>query len=115
MEIESRDLVHGQIVWGCAYDEDNNYDYSHLKQLPVKGIVYDKYKAGYNKPKYSYHIFVPLNKKGEPIQSKAVDINARHYANTYEESVNVYNGLVQARINYLNNVIEECETHKISI
>lgn len=115
MEINRNNLGHKNVVWACAYDEDNNYDYSHLKQLPIQGMILDKHKVGMTKPKYSSWIFVPLNKNGEPIKSKVVDIYSRHYANTYEECVEVYNGLVQARIDRLNEIINECETHKITI
>ena len=113
MEIDRKTLGHESIVWACAYDEDNNYDYSHLKQLPIRGMILDKRQAGMNKPVYSSWVFAPLNKNGEPIKSRVVDIYSRHYANTYEECVEVYNGLVQARIDRLNEIIAECETHKI--
>jgi len=113
MEIDRINLEHESVVWACAYDEDNNYDYSHLKQLPIRGIILNKHKAGMTKPKYSSWVFAPINKNGEPIKSKVVDIYSRHYANTYEECIEVYNGLVQARINRLSEIIKECETHKI--
>ena len=114
MDIDIKTLKHKTIVWGCAYNEDNNYDYSHLKQLPIRGIILDKYKAEIDKPKYSSWVFAPLNKKGEMIKSKVVDVYSRHYANTYEECVEVYNGLVQMRIDRLNDIINECKKHKIS-
>ena len=113
MELDIKTLKHKTIVWGCAYNEDNNYDYSHLKQLPIQGMVLDKYKAGIDKPKYSSWVFAPINKKCEMIKSKVVDVYSRHYANTYEECVEVYNGLIQMRIDRLNEIIKECETHKI--
>ena len=113
MEIKQNSLNHEDIVWACAYNEDNNYEYSHLKQLPIQGMILDKYKVGMEKPKYSSWVFAPLNKKDEIIKSKVVDVYSRHYANTYEECVEVYNGLVQARIDKLNEIINECETHKI--
>jgi len=114
MEINIKTLGHKSIAWACAYSEDNNYDYSHLKQLPIRGMILDKHKAGMSKPKYSNQVFVPLNKNDELIKSKAVDIYSRHYANTYEECVEVYNELVQERIDRLNEIIKECETHKIN-
>ena len=113
MEIKQNSLNHEDIVWACAYTEDNNYDYSHLKQLPIQGMVLDKYKAGMTKPKYSSWVFAPINKNGEPIKSKVVDVYSRHYANTYEECVEVYNELVQMRIDRLNKIFKECEEHKI--
>ena len=114
MGLDGKSLEHESIVWACAYDEDNNYDYSHLKQLPIRGMILDKHKAGMNKPVYSSWVFAPVNKNGEPIKSKVVDIYSRHYANTYEECIEVYNGLVQARIDRLSEIIKECGTHKIT-
>jgi len=113
MEIKQNSLNHETIVWGCAYNEDNNYDHSHLKQLPIRGMILDKYKAGIDKPKYSSWVFAPLNKKGEIIKSKVVDVYSRHYANTYKECVEIYNGLVQMRIDRLDKIVKECEEHKI--
>lgn len=113
MSIDNSNLKHEQIVWACAYNEDNNYDYSHLKQLPIRGMILDKYKAGIDKPKYSSWVFVPLNKDGKIVKSKVVDVYSRSYANTYEECIDLYNGLVQERIDRLNEIIKECETHKI--
>ena len=53
LEINIKTLGHESIVWACAYNEDNNYDYSHLKQLPIQGMILDKYKTKIDKPKYS--------------------------------------------------------------
>jgi len=113
MELDRKSLKHEDIVWACAYNENNNYDYSHLKQLPIRGMILDKYKAEFDKPKYSSWIFVPLNRNDGLIKSKVVDLYSRHYANTYEECIEVYNGLVQERIDRLNEIIGECEKHKI--
>ena len=40
MELNIKTLTHESIVWACAYSEDNNHDYSHLKQLPIRGMIF---------------------------------------------------------------------------
>ena len=57
--------------------------------------------------------FVPLNKKGIPISSKAVHIYNRHYTNTETESKNLYNYYVDLQIDFLNNSLSKTKADKI--
>lgn len=100
------------VLYACAYDEDNNYEYTHLGQKPVKGIVV-KNEGKYQCKLWSHKIFLKLGKNGEPLKSGAVSLRARKYATTYEECVEIYNSLVDERINKLKQFIDIAESDKI--
>lgn len=106
MIYKREDLRDGQKVWGCAYSTNNTEKSMALKKKPVFGIV--KTTAPYKEEG-----FYELNKQGEPIKSSKVSLYARKYADTYEESVIMYNVSVQKQIDFLNGLIEDCESDKI--
>lgn len=100
------------ILWACAYDKDNNCEYSHLNQKPVKGIIIRN--EGDNSVKlWAHKVFMKLGKNGNPVKSSAVSLSARKYADTYEECVEIYNSLVDDRINHLKELIKDSENDKI--
>lgn len=105
MEIQKEFLKRNDVVYGCAYDIDNNHEYHRLKCAPVKGIVLDPREFGLTRPRYSGLVFCKLNKENEPIKSSAVLLYARKYSNTYEGCVEIYNNLITERVNYLKEVI----------
>lgn len=103
---EIRNAPVNKEIWACAYDEDNNYDYSHLRQEPVKGMIV--YNSGENKVRlYSDKIFMKIGRGGKLVKSSSISLLSRKYADTYEECVEVYNSLINERIEYLKSVIEE--------
>ena len=105
---EIRNIKPGSILWACAYDEDNNYEYTHLGQKPVKGIVLSN-EGEYKCKRWTDKLFFRLNKEGKPIKSSVVSLSARKYADTYEECVEIYNSLVNRRIEYLKSIIKRAE------
>ena len=60
-------------------------------------------------------VFFPYKKNGEICKSKSVNLNARYYADTYEEAVEMYNELVQQRIDRLHKAIHEAEGDFIEV
>lgn len=109
---EIRNAPVNKEIWACAYDEDNNYDYSHLRQEPVKGMIV--YNSGENKVRlYSDKIFMKIGKSGKLVKSSSVRLFSREYADTYEECVEVYNDTIDKRIELLKEYIEKSENDKI--
>lgn len=109
---EIRNAPVNKEIWACAYDEDNNYDYSHLRQEPVKGMIV--YNSGENKVRlYSDKIFMKIGKSGKLVKSSSVKLFLREYADTYEECVEVYNDTIDKRIELLKEYIEKSENDKI--
>lgn len=109
---EIRNAPVNKEIWACAYDEDNNYDYSHLRQEPVKGMIV--YNSGENKVRlYSDKIFMKIGKSGKLVKSSSVKLFSREYADTYEECVEVYNDTIDKRIELLKEYIEKSENDKI--
>lgn len=88
-------------IWAVAYDIDNDTLNVRLRSLPTKGQIT---KYGY----YSYK-FTPFNKKGELRKSGEVHWDSRAYADTEEEAIELYNELVQDRINELLRMAKEAE------
>ena len=97
-------------IWGLAYTIKN--DTAHHKYFckPVLGEIRETYH-GYS----DWGTFYPYKKNGEICESKGVSLNARYYADTYEEAVEMYNELVQQRIDRLHKAIYEAEGDFIAI
>lgn len=109
---EIRNAPVNKEIWACAYDEDNNYDYSHLRQEPVKGMIV--YNSGENKVRlYSDKIFMKIGRGGKLVKSSSISLLSRKYADTYEECVEVYNDTIDKRIELLKEYIEKSENDKI--
>lgn len=108
---EIRNIKPGTKLWACAYSLDNNQITMGLKQKPVYGttrcrrIVWEE--DDLNESYSSY--FVPF-KKGSDSQlakSKEVSIYARCFADTYEECVELYNQMVNERVDWFLKRAEE--------
>lgn len=92
------------IVWGVAYKINDQSLHVDLKQTPVKGIIKPtgtSYSRAFE--------FIPLNQKGKPQNYKAVNANSRCYADTEAEAEELYNELVQERINRLMQLANEAK------
>ena len=96
-------LPNGKSVWAVAYSIDNESMYPHLRKTPVRGII-----------TVNGDFFVEY-KKGTNIKKKSgiVNSSSRMYADTEKEAVEMYNALVQDRINLLYKIIEDAEDDKI--
>lgn len=103
---EIRNIPVNKEIWACAYDKDNNHDYSYLRQEPVKGMIV--YNSGENRTGLrSNKIFMKIGRGGKLVKSSSISLLSRKYADTYEECVEMYNSLINERIEYLKSVIEE--------
>lgn len=97
-------------IYGFAYDINNDTRNKRLSCLPVLGEVGENNIS----KKWCEYCFYPY-KKGTNTRKKsgAVDYYSRYYADTYSEAIEMYNELVQKRIDNLKLMIEEAENDKI--
>lgn len=92
-------------VWAIAYTVDDESNRNRLRCEPTLGQIKKRSE------KYNAHDFVPYNKQRTGFRKSGhVDINARMYADTYEEAVELYNELVEARINKLQTMLNEAKS-----
>ena len=92
----------GKIVWGCAYETSYNEKSLILKKLPVRGVIKGSF-------------FYEVNKYNVCKKSGAVRNCSRAYADTYEESVQLYNSRVMEQVNFLKSLITDCESNLIKV
>lgn len=97
-------------VWGFAYSINDDTEDKRLICLPVQGEIH----KNDNCHKWSDYCFSPY-KKGTDIKRKSgvVDFNSRMYADTYEEAVEMFNELVQKRIDNLYQMAEKAKADMI--
>lgn len=113
-EIDRKTLKHGDIVWACAFDIDvdrynQSSDIKHLYCKPVKGIVVENLDAHWYDLKFAI-----TSKDGTPRKSGRVSLNARRFTYTYEDCVELFNSIIEEKIQYLNGKISELEEMKIA-
>lgn len=94
-------------VWAVAYDIDNDTGHVRLSCKPTLGEVVSSSEIKASSL-WSNYIFVPY-KKGTHTRCKSgfVSCGARMYADTYEEAVDIYNSLVQKRVDKLEKMKNE--------
>ena len=85
-------------LWAVAYDINDDTEYRRLSCAPIRGEITEK---GYFYP-YKKET---LNRR----KTGRVGIQSRMYADTYEEAVELYNELVQKRIDNLCRLIKDAE------
>jgi len=90
----------GQRVWACAYRTTRSKESMALKERPVYGIIQNGY-------------FYKLNKKEQIVVSSKINKHSRKYTNTKEECTELYNNMIEEQINFLRDLIYECEKDKI--
>lgn len=97
-------------VWGFAYSINDDTEDKRLICLPVQGEIH----KNDNCHKWSDYCFSPY-KKGINTKRKSgvVDFNSRMYADTYEEAVEMFNELVQKRIDNLYQMAEKAKADMI--
>lgn len=93
-------------LYGFAYEINDDTKDCRLSCRPVLGtIIYEGGKIYY---------FVPYKKGTQELRkSGRVLFESRMYADTYNEAVEMYNELVQKRIEKLKEMIQEAEKDKI--
>lgn len=94
-------------LWAVAYDIDNDTGRVRLSCKPTLGEVVSSSEIKASSL-WSNYIFVPY-KKGTHTRCKSgvVSCGARMYADTYEEAVDIYNSLVQKRVDKLEKMKNE--------
>ena len=94
-------------LWAVAYDIDNDTGHVRLSCKPTLGEVVSSSEIKASSL-WSNYIFVPY-KKGTHTRCKSgfVSCGARMYADTYEEAVDIYNSLVQKRVDKLEKMKNE--------
>lgn len=97
-------------VWGFAYSINDDTEDKRLICLPVQGEIHKNTDCH----KWSEYCFSPY-KKGTNTKRKSgvVDFNSRMYADTYEEAVEMFNELVQQRIDNLYQMAERAKADMI--
>lgn len=99
-------LKPGMNVWACAYEFDKSNTTMSLHQKPIYGKLIP-YKSGYYIGGIKYFIPFKKNSKESLLSSKAVMFLSRVYADTYEECVELYNMLVQEKVDWFKQRAEE--------
>ena len=97
----------GDKIWACAYEFDCNKESKKYIQKPVYGIFVDGWCGIASANINEIRFFTTINKNGHPSRSKKVHLYAREYADTEEECIKLYNSLVQKKIDYFQQRIEE--------
>ena len=92
-----------QPLWAVAYHINNETGYVKLRSLPVRGEI-RKWE------RFNGADFFPYKKNSTEVrQTGKVDYQSRMYADTEEEAFEMYNELVQKRIEALYKMIEEAK------
>lgn len=95
-------------VWACAYEFYKSNTTMLLHQKPIYGKLIP-YKSDYYIGGIECFIPFKKNRKESLLSSKAVMFRSRVYADTYEECVELYNTLVQEKVNWFIQRIEEAK------
>lgn len=106
MQLDRYKLKDGQQVWACAYTTNNTEKSMAYKCKPVLGII--DLKSGFNSG-----TFYELGSRGKIKKSSGVSLFARHFSNTEEESIELYNNLIKAQINFAKKLVEKHKSNLI--
>lgn len=94
------------VLYACAYKVNNENLSVNLMQQPIKGVlIHDPSKNQYET---QYIAFAPFDKRNQPRKSGRVDYGARLYADTLEESIELFNEKVNERKRHLEALIQDC-------
>ena len=108
---EKKNIKPGTKIWACAYSFHKNKETMGLIQEPVYGITRSRSITwGKDDLNESYSSFFVPFRKGSDSQlakSKEVSIWARCFADTYEECVELYNRMVNERVDWFLKRVEE--------
>lgn len=104
----------GDIVWACAFKYAGTKESKHLYQTPIKGMFThskcpeDIKDISTTKQYKHIRYFIPFKKNGKDLAySKAVNYNARCYADYEYECINLYNELIQKNIDWHKSCIKD--------
>lgn len=94
-------------IWAVAYSVNDTTEHNDLLCKPTLGEIrqYGNYRSG---------SFFPYKKGTTEVRTTGgVNFQSRMYADTYEEAVELYNELVQKRIDNLFSMVIKAEADKI--
>lgn len=91
-------------LWGFAYNIKNDTAHRKYFSKPTLGELRET-----NHNYSDWATFYPYKINGHICVSKGVNVNARYYADTYKEAVEMYNELVRNRIDRLHEAIMDAE------
>ena len=98
-------------IYGFAYKINDDTEDRRLNRKPVLGVILANLGCQYGRNGIFYEY---KNGSHEIKKSGSVHLNSRWYADTYDEAVEMYNELVQQRIDNLKRMIDSAEKDKIS-
>lgn len=107
MGYDIKDLPVNKPIWAVAYDINNDTAHVNLRCLPTLGEIVLS-----DPPENSR--FKAYKKGSSEFKVGWVGYNARWYADTFEEAVELYNGLVQKRIKRLKDMLIDAECDILS-
>lgn len=98
----------GDELWATAYSLNNPKDTKALKCTPIKGVLsMSNKKVELSDNGYCPRYFIPYNKNGEPMFSRAVQVQSRVYATTQEEATELYNEAVTQIVNMFTKLRDD--------
>lgn len=98
MKYTNKNVPRGVVVWACAYSTNSTEKSMAKRKKPVRGIV----------QKNSWKdLFVEIKKNGE-LKSGSVSVDARDYADTEEECIEMYNKSIMEQIEKLEKLKQDC-------
>lgn len=123
-KINTAALQAGDIVWACNFQRSvKGFRY---KTKPTKGMIVENPKSQLVSDSYNKFItsgddrfFVPFYKSAPSEEAvclawdKAVTTSARYFTKTEQESIEIYNELIEYEQNMLQNLIDTDEKLKI--
>lgn len=108
---EIKNIKPGTKLWACAYRFDNNKITMGLISKPVygmlRGYAWDYEEIAEEKSYSSFFVPFKRNSETEFAKSKVVQIDSRMYADTYEECVELFNSLVNEKVEWFLKRAEE--------
>lgn len=97
MTYDSSNVPEGKPLWAVAYSVNDDTEYHRLMCKPTNGEL-----CGYS--------FIPYKIGTKTKRSSGkVSKYARKYADTYEEAVELFNSLVQKRIDNLLEMVKDAK------
>ena len=114
LNYDIKDIPINTPIYGFAYEVNDDTDIKRLACKPVLGEVIEN--EGISCRLWCKYVFIPYKVgTSEKRKSGYVNFDSRCYADTYEEAVEMYNELVQQRIDRLKSLIESAEDDKIVV
>ena len=109
----------GQVIWACAFWLDSKKTGKRCYSPPVKGELCSGNTEAWEQAdradgkRHVIQYFVPYAKSGKLSFSKAVNIEARMYADTEHEAVTLFNQKIDQLAQWFRAQADDIETHAV--